>query len=93
MLFNILADLGLTVLAVLILVQIAKSRRAKCKWDRKTALDRMWIGILAVGAVRIGGFILILKEGHGVGVLAIIQWVGIYWIALSVYRQKDLKRE
>jgi len=75
------------------LVQLAKKRRNKCTWDGNTANRRMWWGIAGILSVQIGGFILLAQGGPGVGIRGIIQWPCIYWVALAVYRKRDLKTE
>jgi len=52
----------------------------------------LWWGITIVVLVQIGQFIR-ESEGHSLGLLYHIQWIGVYWIALATFRLKDLKKE
>ena len=56
------------------------------------ARRRLIWGIAAIAAVQIGGFIALVTTGKGIGMLGIIQWIGVYWVALALYRRSDLKQ-
>lgn len=75
-----------------ILVMIAKAQRAKCQWDAKTAQRRLIYGVLIVVFVQAAGFVA-LMSGTRITPFGIIQWVGVYWIALSIFRRNDLKKD
>lgn len=89
-LLAILASFALQFLFVVILVAIARSRRHKCSWTIVTANSKLQFGIAIVVAVQVGGFINLYVNGYGTGILGILQWVGVYWIAMSIYRKRDL---
>jgi len=50
----------------------------------------LW-GISIVFIVQICGFVQEATSDHGLGLLYHIQWIGVYWIALAVYRRKYLR--
>ncbi len=80
-------------LVILLLVQAAKSRRAKCDWDWKKATRRFWWGVIGIAAVQIGGVVVLIDTGHSIGIRGVIQWPCIYWVALAVYRKRDLRQK
>ena len=77
---------------ICVLVLWARSKKVKCGWTYEFAKRRLVWGISIVVLVQIGQFIR-ESEGHGLGLLYHIQWVGVYWIALATFRLKDLKKE
>jgi hypothetical protein len=78
---------------VCVLVLFARSKRYRCSWTREFANRRLWWGIATVAFVQIASFIRETTEGHGIGIFYHVQWIGVYWIALSTFRLKDLKKE
>lgn len=81
------------VVLVLILVFQAKSRASTCKWDAKLTERRLTWGISIVVIIQIADFFEEYSSPghHGLGPLYHIQWIGVYWIALAVYRRKYLR--
>lgn len=84
-------------LVICVLILVARSKRERCNWGFKKARDRYQIGILGILAVQLGGFLLWMRDGEletqTAFLMAIVQWTGIYWVALAVYRRRDLVRE
>ena len=76
---------------VLVLVSTAKARARSCQWDRAKAENKLLFGISIVVIVQICEFVQEATSDHGIGPLYHIQWIGVYWIALSVYRSKYLR--
>ncbi len=76
---------------VLVLVFAAKSRASTSKWDMAKTGNRLRWGISIVAVVQICDIIKEATSGYGLGPLYHIQWIGVYWIALAVYRRKYLR--
>lgn len=81
-------------LIVLVLISVAKSNRSKCAWDEGSSKSWLTKGIVLVCFVQIADFIreYSTQGEHGLGLLYHVQWFGVYWIALSIYRRRDLRR-
>jgi hypothetical protein len=76
---------------VLVLVFSAKARARSCQWSLSKAETKLLWGISIVVIVQICEFVEEATSDHGVGLLYHIQWIGVYWIALAVYRRKYLR--
>jgi hypothetical protein len=76
---------------VFVLVFSAKARARSCQWSLSKAGTKLLWGISIVVIVQILEFIQEATSDHGLGLLYHIQWIGVYWIALSVYRSKYLR--
>ncbi len=64
-----------------------------CRWDATATKSWLVKGIALIAFVQIAGILReIQTDGqHGVGILYHVQWFGVYWIALAVYRRRDLE--
>ncbi len=78
---------------VLILVGSARARRNHCAWTRDLAKRRLSWGIVTVLVIQSLQFYREASTGHGVGPLYHIQWIGVFWIARSLFRLQDLKKD
>lgn len=75
--------------------RLARRRRGKCDWNLSKAKSRLRWGIIGVSAVQIGWLTTVL-QGNGLGLIALpaqIQWPCVYWIALAIYRRRDLQSQ
>lgn len=78
---------------VLILVFSAKSRGHTCQWNEAKVKSRLTWGVVIVAFVQVAEFLqeATTPNHHGLGLLYHIQWIGVYWIALSAYRRKYMR--
>lgn len=85
----------------LALVLTARARRQRCTWDSRRAKRRLVVGIVIIAAAQIGTRLVLRAYGPRivftvpVFILALpgyIQWFGVYWIAMAIFRLRDLKK-
>lgn len=78
-------------LMVLALILTAKARGRKCQWNVDKTKSRLGWGVSIVAIVQIAQFVKEATQDQGLGILYHIQWIGVYWIALAVYRRKYMR--
>jgi len=90
---NYVASWVFQLVMVLILVFTAKLRASKCHWDSKLTEHRLTWGILTVLVIQVGELVqeYSTPDHHGLGIVYHVQWIGVYWIALALYRRKVLR--
>ena len=81
------------IILVFVLIAVAKAKSRNCEWNEAKAKSRLNWGIALVVFVQVADFIKeATTEGHGLGILYHIQWIGIYWVALAAYRRRILRQ-
>lgn len=85
--------IGVTWGPVLILVKVARHRRARCAWSAARAKRRLWLGVTLIGSALLIPLLIHAAPTSPIAISAwILVWVGAYQIAKAVYRKRDIKR-
>jgi hypothetical protein len=82
---------GIQIILVFVLIGAAKARSRSCQWSADKTTRRLQWGIATVAFVQVADFISETMEDKGLGILYHIQWIGVYWIALAVFRRRILR--
>jgi hypothetical protein len=83
--------LAIQAVIVLVLVGVARLNGRKCQWNVHQSEIKLILGISIVVFVQLADFIVETTENKGLGILYHIQWIGVYWIALAIFRGRYLR--
>jgi heme A synthase len=82
---RLVGSLGLQLIIVIVLVYAAKYRRHKVEWDRVRATRVQWLCGIYLGVLYLAAFL-----GNSPGLGALGYPFAVYFLALSLYRKRDL---
>ena len=75
-----------------LIVRVARARRARCMWTRAKAKRRLWLGVTLIV---VGLLIPALTAAQGTSPISIfclmLFWAGVFHIARAAYRRRDIE--